>query len=101
VDRKKDLIKTSGLQVWPREIEEALAEHPAVAEVGVAGVPDASRGEMVKAWVASRRRTGNRGRAPRVLQRADRRQSAANDRIPRFDCRRRSSAKCSGASGGG
>ena len=43
VDRKKDLIKTSGYQVWPREIEEALATHPAVAEVGVAGVPDASR----------------------------------------------------------
>ena len=40
VDRKKDLIKTSGYQVWPREIEEVLAAHPAVAEVGVAGVPD-------------------------------------------------------------
>lgn len=54
VDRKKDLIKASGLQVWPREVEEVLATHPAVADVGVAGVPDAGRGEMVKAWVVVR-----------------------------------------------
>jgi long-chain acyl-CoA synthetase len=54
VDRKKDLIKTSGYQVWPREIEETIAAHPAVAEVGVAGIPDATRGEVVKAWVALR-----------------------------------------------
>jgi long-chain acyl-CoA synthetase len=37
--------------VWPREIEEVLASHPAVVEVGVAGVPDPSKGEVVKAWV--------------------------------------------------
>jgi long-chain acyl-CoA synthetase len=54
VDRKKDLIKTSGYQVWPREIEEALAAHPAVAEVGVAGVADAVKGEAVRAWVVLR-----------------------------------------------
>lgn len=54
VDRKKDLIKTSGYQVWPREIEEVLASHPAVAEVGVAGVEDDLRGEAVKAWVVLR-----------------------------------------------
>lgn len=51
VDRKKDLIKTSGYQVWPREIEEVLATHPAIVEAGVAGVPDATKGEVVKAWV--------------------------------------------------
>ena len=51
VDRKKDLIKTSGFQVWPREIEEVLAAHPAVMEVGVAGVPDAVKGEVAHAWV--------------------------------------------------
>ncbi len=51
VDRKKDLIKPSGFQVWPREVEEVIAEHPAVAEVGVAGVPDEYQGEAVKAWV--------------------------------------------------
>jgi len=54
VESKKDLIKTSGYQVWPREVEEALAAHPSVAEVGVAGVPDAVKGEAVKAWVVLR-----------------------------------------------
>jgi long-chain acyl-CoA synthetase len=54
VDRKKDLIKTSGYQVWPREIEEVIATHPRIAEVGVAGVPDARKGEVVMAWVVPR-----------------------------------------------
>ena len=54
VDRKKDLIKTSGRQVWPREVEEVIASHPAVSEVGVAGVPDAAKGEVVRAWVVLR-----------------------------------------------
>ena len=51
VDRKKDMLKTSGYQVWPREIEEVLAAHPAVMEAGVAGVPDAAKGEVAHAWV--------------------------------------------------
>ncbi len=51
VDRKKDMIKTSGYQVWPREIEEVLSGHPAVQEVAVAGVPHATKGEVAKAWV--------------------------------------------------
>jgi long-chain acyl-CoA synthetase len=54
VDRQKDLIKTSGYQVWPREVEEVLAAHPSVQEVGVAGVPDETRGEVVKAWIVKR-----------------------------------------------
>jgi long-chain acyl-CoA synthetase len=54
VDRKKDLIKTCGFQVWPREIEEVISSHPAVVEVGVAGLPDAMRGETVKAWIVLR-----------------------------------------------
>jgi long-chain acyl-CoA synthetase len=54
VDRKKDLIKPGGFQVWPREVEEVLATHPAVAEVSVAGVPDEYQGEAVKAWVVVR-----------------------------------------------
>jgi long-chain acyl-CoA synthetase len=54
VDRMKDLIKTHGYQVWPREIEEVLASHPAVAEVGVAGVPDEAKGEVARAWVVLR-----------------------------------------------
>jgi long-chain acyl-CoA synthetase len=51
VDRKKELIKPGGYQVWPREVEEVIAAHPKVLEVGVAGIPDAYRGETVKAWV--------------------------------------------------
>lgn len=51
VDRKKELIKPGGFQVWPREVEEVLIQHPAILEVGVAGVPDAHAGEAVKAWV--------------------------------------------------
>jgi long-chain acyl-CoA synthetase len=54
VDRQKDLIKTSGYQVWPREVEEVVATHPAVAEVGVAGVTDPVKGEAVAAWVVLR-----------------------------------------------
>ena len=51
VDRKKDMMKTSGFQVWPREIEEVLSAHPAVMELTVAGIPDAAKGEVPKAWV--------------------------------------------------
>jgi long-chain acyl-CoA synthetase len=51
VDRKKDMINTSGLKVWPREVEEILYEHPAVKEAAVVGVPDARSGEAVKAYV--------------------------------------------------
>ena len=51
VDRKKELIKPGGFQVWPREVEEALAANPKVLEVGVAGIPDPYRGETVKAWI--------------------------------------------------
>ena len=51
VDRKKELIKPGGYQVWPREVEEVIMTHPKVMDVGVAGVPDPYRGETVKAWV--------------------------------------------------
>jgi long-chain acyl-CoA synthetase len=51
VDRKKELIKPGGYQVWPREVEEVLAAYPKVMEVGVAGIPDPYRGETVKAWI--------------------------------------------------
>lgn len=51
VGRKKELIKVSGFQVWPREVEEIIANHPKVVEASVAGIPDAVRGEAPKAWV--------------------------------------------------
>jgi long-chain acyl-CoA synthetase len=51
VDRKKDLIIVNGLNVYPREVEDALYENEKVQEVLVAGVPDRRRGEIVKAYV--------------------------------------------------
>ena len=95
VDRKKDMIKTSGFQVWPREIEEALATHPAVAEVGVAGASDPVKGEVVHAWVVASRgpdappsrtcaRTAANGSRPTKFRRA----SSSASR-----CRRRWSGK--------
>ena len=52
VDRKKDLIIRGGYNVYPRELEELLYEHPAVREVAVIGVPHESLGEEVAAAVA-------------------------------------------------
>ncbi|MGF3103953.1 long-chain-fatty-acid--CoA ligase [Rossellomorea sp. DUT-2] len=51
VDRKKDMIIAGGFNIYPREIEEVLYEHPAIQEVVAAGVPDEYRGETVKAYV--------------------------------------------------
>ncbi|MBU6316125.1 MAG: AMP-binding protein, partial [Acidobacteria bacterium] len=51
VDRAKDLIIVSGFNVYPAEVEEVLAEHPDVKEVGVVGVPHPHTGEAVKAYV--------------------------------------------------
>jgi long-chain acyl-CoA synthetase len=52
VDRKKDMINASGFKVWPREVEDVLYGHPAVREAAVVGVPDAYRGETVKAFIS-------------------------------------------------
>jgi long-chain acyl-CoA synthetase len=54
VDRKKEVIISGGFKVWPREVEEVLYEHPAVALDAVVGVPDGYRGEVVKAFVVLR-----------------------------------------------
>jgi long-chain acyl-CoA synthetase len=53
-DRKKDVIKTSGFQVWPREVEEVISKYPTVLEVGVAGLPDPEKSEIVAAWIVPR-----------------------------------------------
>jgi long-chain acyl-CoA synthetase len=51
VDRKKDMIIAGGFNIYPREIEEVLYEHPAIQECVAVGVPDPYRGETVKAYV--------------------------------------------------
>jgi acyl-CoA synthetase (AMP-forming)/AMP-acid ligase II len=57
-ERKKDMIKASGYSVYPAEVEAILYRHPAVAEVGVVGVPDGYRGENVVAFVVPRKDAG-------------------------------------------
>jgi len=54
VDRKKDVINVGGLKVYPREVEEVLFQHPAVADAAVIGAPDRLRGEVTKAFVVRR-----------------------------------------------
>jgi long-chain acyl-CoA synthetase len=51
VDRKKDIILTSGYNVYPREIEEVLYEHPKVQKAAAIGIPDVKRGENIKVYV--------------------------------------------------
>ena len=55
VDRRKELVIVSGFNVYPREVEDAVLTHPAVAEVAVLGVPHPYTGEAVKAYVVPRR----------------------------------------------
>ena len=54
VDRKKDMIDVGGFKVYPREVEEVLYQHAGVAEAAAIGVPDATLGEVVKAFVVPR-----------------------------------------------
>jgi long-chain acyl-CoA synthetase len=54
VDRKKDMVLVSGFNVFPNEVEDVLAKHPAVLEAAVIGVPDGAAGEAVKAFVVKK-----------------------------------------------
>ncbi len=66
VDRKKDLINVGGLKVYPREVEEVLFQHPAVADAAVVGVPDAELGEAVRAFVVPK--AGTQPTADELIQ---------------------------------
>ena len=55
LDRKKDMIIAGGFNIYPREVEEVLYEHPAVQDAAVVGIPDQYRGETVKAFVVLKR----------------------------------------------
>ncbi len=55
VDRKKDMVITGGINVFPREIEEVLMHHPDIAEAAVVGIPDEKWGEMLKAFITLKR----------------------------------------------
>jgi long-chain acyl-CoA synthetase len=77
VDRAKDLIIVSGFNVYPAEVEEVIAEHPAVAEVGVAAVAHPHTGEAVKAWVVVR---------PGMSLDEDTLVAWCNERLARYKC---------------
>ena len=82
--RDDEMIVSGGENVFPREVEDLLADHEAVVEVAVIGVEDEEFGQRLKAFVVTARGRGLRGRAegprqgqPRLLQ------GAARDRVPR------------------
>lgn len=54
VDRKKDMIKVSGFNVYPNEIENVIASHPKVLEVAAIGIPDEKSGEVIKAFIVKK-----------------------------------------------
>jgi fatty-acyl-CoA synthase/long-chain acyl-CoA synthetase len=54
VDRKKDIVITGGFNVWPKEVEDVLHRHPAVAQAAVVGAPDDKWGEIIVAYVVPR-----------------------------------------------
>ena len=54
VDRKKDMIKVSGFNVYPNEIENVLASHPKVLEIAAIGIPDAKSGEVIKVFIVKK-----------------------------------------------
>ena len=99
VDRKKDLIIRGGYNVYPREIEEVLYEHPAVREAAVVGVPHDELGEEVGAAVALKARRGGRRRtrSARTSRSASRPTSTRATSGSSTSCRRARPARSSSA----
>ncbi|MFJ4602612.1 class I adenylate-forming enzyme family protein [Streptomyces griseoluteus] len=79
VDRLKDQINVSGYKVWPREVEDALYEHPSVLEAAVIGQPDAYRGETVVAYVSLK--AGRNATAEELI-------AFSRDRLAAYKCPR-------------
>jgi malonyl-CoA/methylmalonyl-CoA synthetase len=82
VGRARDLIITGGLNVYPREVEDVLLEHPAVAEVAVAGVSDDEWGEVVTAWIVPAKDAARRPPPAELTE-------FAAERLAGFKCPRR------------
>ncbi|MFJ7128740.1 class I adenylate-forming enzyme family protein [Streptomyces sp. NPDC098101] len=80
VDRLKDQINVSGYKVWPREVEDALYEHPSVLEAAVVGEPDEYRGEVVVAYVSLK--TGADATRDELI-------AFSRDRLAAYKCPRR------------
>lgn len=79
-DRKKDIIIAGGVNIYPREIEDALSEHPAVLEAAVIGVPHKDWGESVKVFVVLREKLEDAQQTlAQFLQ-----QRLADYKLPRF-----------------
>ena len=74
IDRTKDMIVTGGFNIYPREIEDILGEHPAVSQSAVIGVPHPKWGEAVKALVVLR--PGHHVTAPELIARVAQRKGA-------------------------
>ncbi len=102
VDRIKDMIKTVGENVYPREVEEVLFTHPKVKDAVVVGIPQEFLGEKIKAYIVLKEGDDcHGGRDHPVLQgTAVEVQSPEGSRVPRASSRRRSWARCSGGCSG-
>ncbi len=80
VDRKKDMIKTKGENVYPREVEEALFRHPKIKEAVVAGVPESFSVEVIKAYVVLKE--GEQATAEEIIEFC--RGDLAKFKVPKF-----------------
>jgi long-chain acyl-CoA synthetase len=80
IDRKKDMIIAGGYNIYPRDVEEVLYQHPSVLEAAVVGAPDEYRGETVKAFIVTR--PGHQLSAEEVVQFC--RKNLAAYKVPRI-----------------
>jgi long-chain acyl-CoA synthetase len=80
LDRKKDMIKSGGMNVYPREVDECLCQHPKVKEACVIGIPQELRGEKIKAFVVLKE--GEQATAAEILEHC--RQRMASFKVPKL-----------------